>query len=237
MENFTNASIFATKDTLYTTINPLFLSYIDKRIQMLLTVLLPYGNIYFKTDLQKVERTIQVTTMIKYLYHTMKFDFNNIVKYSQTNHRVLKKYLTTGILEKTKSSEVSSAVNRLEKNKNLLKDYADMINLYQWKNSAYELYKELIFTNDKYFYKLLETKDKILGYAWNFSIQSSGPIEFLTENVSVLKSLKIEENSFTVSNNFVVNDDFSKNTYYEIQKQLVSYQNKFFTKLGVDLSI
>ena len=230
MEQYTDASIFATKETLYITENPLFISYIDEKLQLLFVLLLPYGNVSFNTEIQKLDRTIQVATMLKYLYQKLPFEFEQVVMYSQTNHRLLKNFLLGKNFTNSTNNEAKAVIHRFKNNISDLNNFKDLYSLYKWKETAYDLYLNLIMTNDNYFHKIFEN----IGYAWGFSIEKSGPVEFLSNNVYVLKTLKSKGNVVTVSYKFIL-EKFSKETIHNISEQLIQYQKEKLMSLGIKI--
>ena len=240
LEKYTDASIFATKDKIYTTINPLFLSHIDKKIQMLFALLLPYGDLFFNTKIQRLDRTIQVSTLMKYLYHTLYFEFKDIIKYSQANHRVLKHFIKNGNIDNLlkdnsfQSSEAIHVINRFKKHEDLLKLYIEMFSLYDWKKSAYDLYKNFILKDDKYFHKIIKSNNNILGFAWEFSVMANGPVGFMCDKLSAIKTLTLHDNGFNVSLRYI-KDDFSKEQLKEINTELIECQKRFFNELNIHL--
>lgn len=228
MEQYTDASIFATKETLYITEDSLFLSYIDEKLQLLFALLMPYGNVFFNTKVQRFDRTIQIATMLKYLYQGLPFEFEKIIKYSQTNHRLIKGFLLGKDFQKSVNSEAKIVIRRFLNNISDLNNFKDLFNLYKWKKAAYDLYSNLIVTNDNYFHKVFEN----IGYAWGFPIEKSGPVGFLSNNIYALKTLKINDNEISISNKIVM-DKFSKETIQKMSEELIQYQKEKFADLGI----
>ena len=230
MEQYTDASIFATKEILYITENPLFLSYIDKKLQLLFCLLMPYGNVAFNTKIQRLDRTIQIATMLKYLYQELPFEFEQIIKYSQTNHRLIKSFLLGKDFKNSVNSEARIVIHRLLDNKQDLNNFKNLFDLYKWKKPAYDLYSNLVATNDNYFHKIFEN----IGYAWGFSIEKSGPVEFLNNSIYILKTLKSKNNIVTISNKFILNN-FSKEATHKISKESAQYQEEKLKVLGIKI--
>ena len=230
MEQYTDASIFATKEILYITENPLFFSYIDKKFQLLFCLLMPYGNVAFNTKIQRLDRTIQIATMLKYLYQELPFEFEQVIKYSQTTHRLIKSFLLGEDFKNNVNSEARIVIRRLLDNKQDLNKFNDLFDLYKWKKPAYDLYSNLVATNDNYFHKIFEN----IGYAWGFSIEKSGPVEFLNNSIYILKTLKSKNNIVTISNKFILNN-FSKKTIHEISKESAQYQEEKLKALGIKI--
>jgi hypothetical protein len=200
---------------------------------MIFALLLSYGDISFNTRIQQIDRTIQVSVLTKYLYDTLDFEFDNILKYSQTNQRILKHFIKEGTLPISKSSESKSVINRFSKNTKLLKNYSEMFSLYEWKKSAYDIYKESILKDDKYFHKILESENKLLGFAWGFSVMAGGPVEFMSDNANALKSLTLHDNGFNVSSQYIVKDNFSRDDFDDVMVELVACQKRLFDEMNI----
>ena len=80
-------------------------------------------------------------------------------------------------------------MQRFLKNISDLNNFKDLFNLYKWKKAAYDLYSNLIVTNDNYFHKVFEN----IGYAWGFPIEKSGPVGFLSNN---LEEKKLQDDNY-----------------------------------------